>query len=460
MVHWLVPVALLTVNLAAAPLADRPNIVLLIADDLGAEDLPSFGNKAVKAPNLTRLAARGMRFDRAFVVTSSCSPSRCSLLTGRYPHSHGAPRLHEPLPADQVTFVEKLKEAGYYTAIAGKTHVGPSALKAFDLVAAGGGPSGCGNWVESLKGRPKDRPFLAWLAAVDPHRDYQPGTIPDPHQPADVVIPPYLPDNPSTRKDLALYYDEVARLDTFIGDVLDELDRQGVAENTLVIFLSDNGRPFPRGKTTLYDSGVRTPMIIRWPAKVKPGTTCASLISSIDLGPTILTLAGLPVPKSFQGVDASPLLQDPTATVRDHLINEKNWHDFDDHARSVRTPRYNYIRNSYTDIPLTPPADAVRGPTFQEMIRLNDQGKLPDNQRACFTLPRPAELLFDTEADPQELVNLADDPRHAETLIMLRETLNRWAEQTHDRVPQTRTSDRYDRRTGEALHAPPPKGAR
>jgi len=231
-----------------------------------------------------------------------------------------------------------------------------------------------------------------------------------------------------------------------------------VTDNTVVVFISDNGRPFPRGKTTLYDSGIRTPFLVRWPGHVKPGGVSKSLVSTIDIGPTFLTLAGLPVPPSFQGVNAAPLLEDPSATVRDHIIGEKNWHDFDDHARAVRTGRYKYIRYSYTDIPLTPPADAVRGPTFQAMIFLEDAGELPAVQRACFALPRPAELLFDTEADPDELVNLAADPRHAGALRSHRATLDRWVAETGDRVPETRTADRYDRRTGDALHQPPPKG--
>src|SRR5213079_710772 len=126
----------------------------------------------------------------------------------RYPHSTGAMRLHEPLPADQITFTQKLRDAGYWTALAGKTHIGPAALKSFDLVKAGGGPSGCENWIPTLRARPKDKPFFAWLAAFDPHRPYEPRTIPSPHDPATVVVPPYLPDVPEVRADLAMYYDE------------------------------------------------------------------------------------------------------------------------------------------------------------------------------------------------------------------------------------------------------------
>jgi arylsulfatase A-like enzyme len=333
----------------------------------------------------------------------------------------------------------------------GKTHVGPFGEGTFNLVRRGGGPSGCEQWVPTLRDRPKDKPFFLWLAAFDPHRDYQPGAIPDPHDPAKVMIPPYLPDTPEVRKDLALYYDEVGRLDRYVGEVLAELDKQGVANETLVVFLSDNGRPFPRCKTTLYDSGTRTPLIARWPGRIKPGSTCGGLVSTIDLAPTVLTLAGAEVPAAMQGTSIAKLFQDPAATVRGYVFTEKNWHDFDDHARAVRTTRYKYIRHSYTDIPLTPPADAVKGATFQAMRTLRDAGKLTPEQRVVFTKPRPAEELYDVQADPDELKNLAADPTHADRLKELRAALDRWAKETNDAVPAERTPDGFDRETGVQL---------
>ncbi|MBN9520331.1 sulfatase [bacterium] len=445
----------LLLSLAAFSPADRPvppNVVLLIADDLGAEDCGPFGNRAVRAPNLDRLARDGMRFDRAFVPASSCSPSRCSLITGRYPHSHGAPQLHQPLPAGQPNLAALLRAAGYWTAIAGKTHLGKDALAAFDVVNAGGGPSGCEQWVATLRQRPMNRPFFAWLAALDPHRDYQPNTIPEPHRPADVVVPPYLPDTPEVRADLARYYDEIARLDRFVGEVLGELDRQGVANNTLVLFLSDNGRPFPRCKTTVYDSGCRTPLIARWPAGgVRAGSVTGSLVSTIDVAPTLLGLAGALVPGSVQGRGFAAVLRDPTAKHREYVFLEKNWHDFDDHARAVRSARYRYVRNSYLDVPMTPPADAVRSPTFQAMLKLHDAGQLPPEQRTCFPTPRPAEEFYDLDADPHELRNVVADPRHAEALRTHRAALEGWVKEMGDPVPATRTPDGFDRRTGRPI---------
>ena len=449
----------------------RPNFILFIADDMAWDDCGAYGNPHIRTPNIDRLAKEGMRFDRAYLTISSCSPSRSSLITGRYPHNTGAEELHWPLPADQVTFVELLKNAGYWTASAGKWHLGDAARSRFDLVkeadtrgfqlptgkeattakmvAKGIDKSGCAEWVATLRDRPRGQPFFLWLAALDPHRAYEENTLPSPHRPEDVVVPPYLPDVPATRKDLALYYDEIARLDGFIGKVLEELDRQGERENTFVLFISDNGRPFPRCKITVYDAGIKTPFIVRWSGRVKPGSTCSSLVSTIDIAPTVLRLAGLRVPSSFQGKSFVLLLDVPDAKIRSYAFAEANWHDFDDHARAVTDGRFKYIRNHYEDIPRTPGADAIRSPTFQAMRRLRDAGKLTPAQMACFVKPRPAEELYYTAADPHELKNLAGDPRFTAELKRMREALAFWEKGTGDFVPARRSPDEFDRETGK-----------
>lgn len=442
--------------------AQRPNFVLIIADDMGMEARP-YGHPTIKTPNLERLADGGIRFDRAFVTTSSCSPSRASIITGRYPHSTGAERLHQHIPAEQLTFVELLGNAGYWTASAGKWHLGPHMEDRFDSVKtlthlraaarAAGTPhvSGTEDWVDVLRERPKDQPFFLWFASFDPHRQYFPGAIDEPHRPDDVVVPPYLPDTPATRADLAMYYDEVSRLDAAVGDVLDELERQGVAENTFVLFISDNGIPFPRAKNTLYDAGIQTPFIVRWPAHVPPRRVSASLVSTVDIAPTVLELAGVRRPASFQGSSFVPLLRDPGQRVRDHVFAEKNWHDFEDRSRAVRSERYKYIRNDYTDLPNTPPADALTSPTMQSIRELRDRGMLPAEQSTIFAVPRPAEELYDTWTDPFELRNLADDDRYRSVLARLRHELETWQRITDDVPPPARTPDRFDRETGEPL---------
>ncbi len=431
------------------PAADsRPNFIVFVADDAAWNDIGCYGNLAVRTPNLDRLARQGMRFTQAMLTTSSCSPSRCSILTGRYPHATGAEQLHWPLPAGQVTFVELLRRHGYWTCSAGKWHLGPAAVKKFDRVIRGvkNNP-----WLRALRQRPRGKPFFLWAAFVDPHRPYQPGAVDPPHKPEEVVVPPFLPDVPEVRRDLALYYDEISRMDQHIGQVLEELQRQGVAEETFVLFISDNGRPFPRCKTTLYHSGIKTPWIVRYPKLVRPGSVTGSLVSAVDIAPTILELAGVPVPETVQGRSFVPVLKDPGATIRRCAFAEQNWHDFTAHRRAVYDGRYKYIWNAYPELPMTPPADAVASPTYQAMLRLHARGKLRPEQATCFRKPSPREELYDTQADPYEMHNLAGDPRYRQVLKRLRRELQNWKQATGDRVPRVRTPDEFDRTTGRRL---------
>jgi N-sulfoglucosamine sulfohydrolase len=442
--------------------AQRPNFILMIADDMGMEAL-AYGHPTIRTPNLERLAQGGMRFDRAFVTTSSCSPSRASIITGRYPHSTGAKRLHEHVPEEQLTFVELLGKAGYWTASAGKWHLGQHLTDRFDLVLTlthireaareAGTPhvSGTEDWLGVLRKRPRDQPFFLWFASFDPHREYFPGAIDEPHSPESVTVPPYLTDTPSTRADLAMYYDEVSRLDGAVGDVLDELERQGIADNTIVLFISDNGMPFPRAKTTMYDAGIQTPFIFSWPAQVRPGRISGSLVSTVDIAPTFLELAGVPRPPSFQGVSLVPLLEDPGKRVREHIFAEKNWHDFEDRSRAARSERYKYIRNYYPDLPMTPAADALTSPAMQSIREERAAGRLTTAQASIFVTPRSSEELYDVWEDPFELNNLAEDPRYTTVLADLRNALDRWQRTTNDTLPPSRTPDGFDRETGERL---------
>ncbi len=435
------------------PLPEKPNLLVIIADDMAWNDCGAYDHSKIRTPNIDQLARMGMRFDRAFLTCSSCSPSRCSINTGRYPHATGAPELHMPLPEDQVLFASALREAGYYTAACGKWHMGNPAKEQYDLVREGGHPAGYGHWLTTMRERPKEKPFFFWFATTDPHRPYQKNTISRPHDSEDAIVPPYLPDVPATREDLALYYDEIGRLDKHVGLVMEELEKQGIAENTLVLFLSDNGRPFPRCKTTLYDSGVRTPFLVHWPAAVSRGQVSGSLVSSVDIAPTFCELAGAEVLPSFQGVSFVPVLKDPEQEVRTFVFSEHNWHDYMAFERSARNDRYLYVRNWLPELPQTPPADAVRSPTYMEMIRMERQGNLSEAQRACFQTPVPTEMLFDVKADPHNMHNLAGDPEHQETLREMRRVLENWQQRTDDQFPGSDqlTPDKFHRTEGTRL---------
>ena len=446
----------------------RPNIILIIADDMNWDDCGAYGHPSIRTPNIDRLAADGIKFTNAFLTTSSCSPSRASLITGLYPHQTDAEQLHWPIPGNKATFVEKLRDAGYWTAQSGKWHMGEAITGRFDFIASekafrealpeGEMPdlppadgSGCHLWTHTLNHRPENKPFFLWLAAIDPHRPYYENIISEPHDPGDAIIPPYMPDEPEVRTDFALYYDEISRMDEYIGQVIAELDRQNILGNTVILFISDNGRPFPRDKTTMYDGGIKTPFILHWPAVVTPGTVSASMVSAVDIAPTFLSLAGTGRQNTFPGKDFSPVLKDPDLEIRDFIFAQAHWHDVERMYRAVRDKRFKYIRNFYPDLPNSPPADALMSMTYQRILEMKKKGELNDAQMNIFVRPTPEEELYDLETDPYELNNLADVNEYSGILEKMRQTLDDFMDSTDDRIPETRTPDEYDRITGDAL---------
>lgn len=465
--------------MTALPQPTPPNIVFIIADDVSAADLGCYGNTGVRTPHLDRLAARGLRFNRAYVTAPSCSPSRCSLLTSRYPHNlETAAELHGDLPVGLPLFPVLLREAGYYSMQAGKAHFGTMAGRgvqnvtgpataAFDLTGGGepvpgdGGYGGEEQWLARLRERPHGQPFFAWLASHDAHRIWDAEEFAGRHRLEDVVVPPSLVDTPETRQDIAHYYDEIGRLDHHVGEVVAELARQGVLDDTMIVFLADHGRPFPRAKTHVYEEGVRTPLIILPPARleVRPRVV-ESLVSSIDLAPTCLAMAGVTVPLTFQGVSLLPIFSDPKATVRDVAFAEQNWHNFPAHVRLVRHGDWAYLRNAWPDLPLPGASDTFYNPSAMALKERHSAGTLSTVQENPFWCPRPAEELYELTGDPAQAVNRAGDPSASARLAQMRDLLDRWTRETGDTVPTRPTPPDTDyatgNRLGPACHGEPP----
>ena len=433
-----------------------PNIVFIIADDVSWNDIGCYGNEVVKTPNIDRLAQEGLRFTNTFLTASSCSPSRCSIISGRYPHSNGAAELHTDLPESEIPFPLLLKKNGYYTAQAGKWHMGPATHRAFDRYTDGNGydngDGGEDNWVRFLKERPEDQPFFFWLASYDAHRPWGADTFKITHEPARINIPVYFTDTPETRQDMTSYYNEIARFDYHIGKVKDELKKQGVLDNTVIIVIADNGRPFPRCKTRVYDSGMKTPFIVSWPKGIKNrGATVTNLVSAVDIAPAILELAGITPPASYQGVSFTPALKNPLAAGRTAVFSEHNWHDYEAHERMVRTKDFLYVLNARPNLSNGGPADSKRSATQQALNALRDGGRLTAAQTDVFVIPRPAEELFNLKNDPQQLINVASLPEYQGKLEEMRNLLTNWQKDTGDTTPDDLTPDWYDRETGKAL---------
>jgi N-sulfoglucosamine sulfohydrolase len=265
-------------------------------------------------------------------------------------------------------------------------------------------------------------------------------------------VPPHLADTRATREDLALYYDAIGRMDEQIGRVLAELERRKLVANTLVVFLSDNGAPFPREKGTLYDSGTRTPLIFSWPGRIRAGSVYDSgLVTTVDLAPTILELADVTRPETMQGQSFRAMLSKPDSYLgRPYVFSERNWHDCDEHQRAVRTSRFKLIRtDAYTALPLCTAADIGSGPSFQALRARAKTGRLTPAQGRLFEVPRARLELYDLAVDPWELRNVADEPAYAGTVRELAAVLQKWMEQSVDFPAAYRVrDDNTDRITG------------
>jgi N-sulfoglucosamine sulfohydrolase len=426
---------------------ETPNIVVLSADDLGWRDLGAYGNPGIRTPNIDRLARSGLRVVHAFGTSPQCSPSRISMLSSKYPHATGSEDLHVPLPDGERILPSYLQWQGYHTGMMAKTHIGPLGNRQFQWYS----PE-ISTALPGFLDSAGDKPFFLWVGFHDPHRPYQRGAIPRPHSPSQVRVAPYLADTPETREDLALYYDAVARMDAEIGRMLEMLEQRKLRDNTLVIFLSDNGAPFPREKGTLYDSGTRTPLIFSWPRSIRPGSVFdLGLVSTVDLAPTMIEVAGGSPPKAMQGRSFRSMLTDPTSYAgRRYVFSERNWHDCDEHQRAVRTTRFKLIRtDAYTDLPLCTAADIGASPSFFALRAWSRAGRLTPAQKRLFEAPRPRLELYDLTVDPWELRNVADEARYAKDVRELAGVLQQWMEQTGDFPSAYRVrDDNTDRVTG------------
>lgn len=404
----------------------QPNVLLIITHDTGRHLGPF--ERGVATPNLARLAREGVVFERAFCAAPQCSPSRGSLMTGQMPHTHGLVglehlgfRLHRAALARTLPAV--LTGAGYDTRLFGFQHEAddPHAL-GYRHVA--GTPSGRSAGVipsvtAFLATRPA-QPFFASVGLAETHRPFEPSAT----SLDDVMVPAYLPDAPTTRRDVADLNGAVRQADAAIGQILAALDAAGLADTTLVLYTPDHGIPFPRAKGTLFDPGIEIGVIGRGPGGFSGGRRIAGLVSNIDLYPTILRLCGVEPPAGTQGVDLAPLLNGTAPAVRDAVFAELTYHTAYDPMRGLRTARYKYIR-SFTDRPLTLPAHVDPGPT-KDLLRA----------QGFFDRSRPREMLYDLERDPYEQTDLAADPAHAPILADLRLRLDRWMTETGDPLLQ------------------------
>lgn len=460
----------------------RPNIVLIISDDHGREALGCYGNPVVKTPHLDALAAEGIRFSHSFCTTASCAPSRSVVLTGLHNHTNGTFGLtHSPHNFSIANGIKTLPiylgEAGYRTGRIGKQHYRPEsqfpfdwdpeetskAISSYDLQEVHGDDDDdayrrvrddvlkadqCVDFIN----QDDDRPFFLYFASYNPHREnlrpdhpLKPDDFGNPTEdfpgdkelkfnPDDVIVPNFLTDTPETRAELAEYYQSINRLDRGIGRLIKHLGDAGVMDNTVIMYLTDNGSAFPVSKTTLYEPSMRLPFIIRSPLHKGRGVVNDAMVNWADITPTIMDLAGKPLEKAeeFLGESILPILDDPDAKDwRDEVFAAHSFHQVTNYypMRVIRTQKFKFFYNIAWKLTYPSASDLWRSGSLQSAMRKGDTiGKRTFDSY----LNRPMFELYDLDEDPDELDNLAADPEYAEMVEDFIERIKVYQKATKD----------------------------
>lgn len=460
---------------------EKKNVLLIVADDAGFE-MSAYGNDKCKTPYLNEFAKKALVFDNSFTTVSSCSPSRSAILTGVPHHENGMYGLHNTYhhfqSFDQVQSLPLiLQQTGrFWTGIIGKKHVGPSPVYPFDFAyteennpinQVGRNITLIKNLVRDFFSKAGDRPFFLYIGFHDPHRCYHTdpqfgmfcekfgdgspgmGTIPDWHpidyDIDDVYVPYFVQDTPAARADIAAQYKTISRMDQGIGLILQELKSFGFEENTLVIYTSDNGIPFPNGRTNLYDSGIAEPLLISSPISTQRwGETSQAMVSHVDLVPTILDWYGIPAPKyntygpnevNLQGDSLLPVLDKEPDPACGMVFASHDIHEITMYypMRAVRTCRHKLIHNMYFKMPFMIDQDFYLSLSFQDLLNRTMQGRATNWFKTLKDYYYRSEWeLYDLLHDPKELNNVADVPSYQDILNDLKNKLHDWQKSTND----------------------------
>lgn len=438
-----------------------PNVLLLTVDDMSCDSIGAFGCKVPDtSPNVDRLASEGVKFNHAHVQVGNCLPSRNVMQTGRYPHTSGVEGFYH-VDVDFPILPDLMRENGYYIGIRGKvSHSTPYHPYPWDLVFDAQREKGHGKgnpltftefMTEGIAGaREADKPFYLVCNINDPHTPFYgmaKGNIevPDKNPPTkifnedDIVIPGFLPDTLVVRNEIAHYYSSVRRADDCAAAALKAVKDAGEEDNTVVIFLSDHGMPFPFAKTNVYRHSTQTPWIVKWPGKVKPGTVDNQhVISAIDLMPTILEVAGADVPEGPQGRSIVPILLGKKQKDRDFIVNvyNENSGGMRHPMRSIQGRRFGYIFNPWADGTRKFKTATQGMQTYKEMIRLAENDEDIAARLQLFDY-RTVEEFYDYEKDPDALKNRIDDPEFKSEIKLMQRELADWMKRTDDPMRET-----------------------
>ena len=418
----------------------QPNILWISTEDLSPH-FGCYGDRVAKTPNIDGLASRGVRYTNVFTTAAISAPCRAGIITGMYQTSIGCMHMRTTsyrrgvdnpveftaVPPHYVkAFTEYMRVAGYYCTNNNKTDYqfskDPVPSSIWDE---------CSRTAHYRNRQDKNQPFFAVFNWTGTHESQNWDISNVRTDPKSVNVPPYYPDNEIIRQNIAKTYDNVARFDSVVGVLLSELEKEGELENTIIFLWGDHGDGLPRAKRWLYDSGLNIPLIIKFPGNANAGTVNDRMISSIDFGPTVLSLAGVPVPAHFQGI---PFLGTQTGNERDAVFAARDRVDESyDMIRSVRTIDYLYIRNYYPNEPFPIWVPYLSNmPIYKEMLRLDAENKLTGPQKSWMAYSRPPEELYDVRNDPFQINNLVNDPKLKPVLEDLRKRHEDWTIRTSD----------------------------
>jgi N-sulfoglucosamine sulfohydrolase len=432
---------------SSAQTAARPNIVLFVADDLGVWDTAPYGNKIVRTPHLDQLAKESLRFTRAFANSPTCVPSRAVLYTSLMPIRNGAYVNHSQCRADIRTLPHYFSDLGYRVAQAGKQHFNPKSVFPFERVQNSETPepgfekkpglntdlntAAVDGW---LSGVGKGKPFFLIVADHSPHVVWPEKSE---YTPEEVDIPPTHIDTPDYRKARVRYYTDITKMDANVGRVLESLKKYGFAENTIFIFTSDQGPQWPFAKWNVYDAGLQTPLLIRWPGRVKPGITEA-MVSHVDLLPTLIEAVGGKIPTGLDGLSYLRVLEGRAKSHLDYVFGLHTQDGMMNRTpqRSVRTARYKYILNLSPEIEYTTHIDKATDHDGGREYWPSWEAKAKTDQWAAEIIRRyhrrPREEFYDVVADPHETRNLIAEPKQARAVNELRARLVAWRKRQGD----------------------------
>jgi len=429
---------------------NKPNIVLFITHDqgqyAGCYDSPHTPN-SLNTPNIDMIAQNGVQFTNYFCTAPQCSPSRSSIKTSLYPHQNGLMGLVNlgwSMPEENKTLAMYLKENGYTTHLLGLQHeVFDAKTLGYDTISKRGPEFKYSRarmekkYLDFLDEHKDDeKPFFVNIGTVEVHRPYQAWS--EPVDPERVKVPPYLPDNERIREDLAGFYGNIEIVDETIGNIFEHMKEIGLLENTLFIYTTDHGAPYPRAKCTLYDPGLKTLLLMHYPSSeyFSGGKVVNSILSNIDLLPTLIDFIGGKIPEKIAGKSFLPILKGESERIHREIFAEKTYHEIYDPIRGIRTEKYKYIKNfEELDTLYQIPKDIMMDPSGKVM-------------REQYDKDRPMEELYDLENDPNEMNNIIDNSEYADVAYELRTKLNDWMINTDDPLLEGKVEEKRHEMSG------------